>query len=67
MSPSQTVTWSDAAQKFLVPLLLAVTSTSGAMMVSELQSLRKEMQEVKIEMTRLQVKMEILSTRPAGT
>lgn len=57
MSPAQAITWSDVAQKFALPFLLAVVSVVGGWSASELQTLRQEVQSLKIQVAELKVEM----------
>lgn len=57
MSPAQVVTWGEVAQRFFVPLLLAVVSIVGGWSATELSSMRQEIQALKIQVAELKVEM----------
>ena len=59
MSPQQIVTWSDVAQKFVVPLMLATVSLVGGWTATELASMRSEIKGLQIRVAELSIELKM--------
>ena len=57
MSPQQVVTWSDAAQKFILPMMLAMVTLVGGWGVSELTSMRFEIRQLQVRVAEMSVEL----------
>lgn len=57
------ISWSDAASKFLVPLLLAVSASAGAMITSELSKVREEVRLLQISVAQMQVELKLHTSK----
>jgi hypothetical protein len=57
------ISWADAASKLLLPLLLAVSASAGAMITSELSKVREEVRMLQISVAQMQVELKLHSTK----
>lgn len=63
MSPQQVMTWGDVAEKFMVPLLLAVLSIIGGWGATEMSQMRQQIQSLQIQVAELKVEMRIYTEK----
>ena len=59
MSPQQAITWTDAAQKVVIPLLLSLCGTVGGWTATELRTMNTEIQQLKIRVAELSVELKM--------
>jgi hypothetical protein len=66
MSPQQAITWTDAAQKVVIPLLLGMLTSVGGWTAAELRNMNNEIQQLKIRVAELSVELKMYSQQPRG-
>ena len=59
MSPQQAISWGDAAQKVLLPVLLSLVSVIGGWTATEIRNMNAELQQLKIRVAELSIEMKL--------
>jgi hypothetical protein len=66
MSPQQAVSWTDAAQKILLPLLLSLVSVIGGWTATEIRNMNVEIQQLKIRVAELSIELKMHASQGAN-
>jgi hypothetical protein len=62
MSPQDLHNWSDAAAKFIIPILLGVTTAFTGCSITQVEAMRKDISELKVKVAELSMEFKIHST-----